>query len=73
MTFYAVVAAAARQHDAADRALADEAWLPFAAIDAMLELKESFFSIGVDVVGNRGASEFNRLTENFLHGVVQLA
>ncbi len=47
---WAVVAAAAADDDAFDGSLADQAGLTFAAVDAMLELEESFFAIGIDVV-----------------------
>jgi hypothetical protein len=53
----AVVAAAASDYDALDRHLADQTGLSFAAVDAVLELEESFFAIGVDVVGDGGATK----------------
>jgi len=46
------VTAAASQNDAPDRGPAQRARLALAAIDSMLELEESFFSIGVHVIGN---------------------
>ena len=46
----AVVAAASGDYDALDGRLADEAWLAFAAVDAMSQLEEAFFAVGVDVV-----------------------
>ena len=64
----AVVAAAAGDHDALDRRLADQAGFGFAAVDAMLELEESFFAVGVDVVGDGRAAEGDRLLQNFFHG-----
>jgi hypothetical protein len=61
------VAAAAGDDDAFDGSFADQAGLGFAAVDAVLELKESFFAVGVDVIGNGGAAERDGFAENFLH------
>src|ERR1700683_5355161 len=52
----AVVAAAAGDYDAFNGRLADQARLIFAAVDAVLELEESFFAIGVYVVGHGGTA-----------------
>ncbi len=72
LTVGAVVAAAAGDYDAFDGSFADEAGLAFATVDAVLELKEAFFAVGVDVVGNGGATEGNCFAENFLDGCEQL-
>ena len=40
----------------------------FAAVDAVLELEEAFFAVGIDVIGDRGAAERNGFAENFLQG-----
>jgi hypothetical protein len=50
LAFRAVVAAAAGDDDSLDGSFANQAGLAFAAVDAMLELEESLFAIGVDVV-----------------------
>src|SRR5579863_8539646 len=63
----AVVAAAAGDYDALDRRFADHAGLAFAAVDAVLKLKEAFFAIGIDVIGDRGAAERNCFFQNFFH------
>ena len=63
----AVVAAAAGDHDSLDRRLADQARLAFAAVDAMLELEESFFAVGVDIVGDGGSAESDRFLQDFFH------
>ena len=47
------MAAAARDHYSLDRSLTDEARLAFASVNPMLELEESFFAIGVHVIGDR--------------------
>ena len=67
LALWAVVAAAAGDYDAFDGSLADQAGLGFAAVDAMLELKESFFAVGIDVIGNGGTAEGDGFAENFLH------
>ena len=50
----AEVAAAAGDHDSLDRRFADDAGLALTAVHAMLELEESFFAVGVDVIGDGG-------------------
>jgi hypothetical protein len=39
----------------------------------MLELEESFFSIRVDIIGNRRSAPRDRLAQHFPHRSVQLA
>jgi hypothetical protein len=39
----------------------------------MLELEESFFSIGVYVIGNRRSTQRDRLAQHLPHRPVQLA
>jgi hypothetical protein len=46
----AVVAAAAGNHDTFDGRLADQAGLAFAAVDAVLQLEETFFAVGVYII-----------------------
>jgi hypothetical protein len=46
----AVVTASPSDHDALYRSLADQAWLALAAVDAMSQLKKTFFSVSVHVV-----------------------
>src|SRR6202034_1000171 len=65
--------AAACQHNPPDCTLAHETRPPLTAIDAMLELKKSFFAIHIHVIGNRRSAERDRLTKHFPHGSVQLA
>jgi hypothetical protein len=48
---------APRQQDSANRGLASRAGLPRSLVYAVFELKEAAFSIGVDVVGDRRATE----------------
>jgi hypothetical protein len=67
----AVVAAAAGDYDAFDGSFADEAGFPFASVDAVLELEESFFAVGIDVVGDRRATEGNGFFQDFFHGGVK--
>jgi hypothetical protein len=59
------VAAAAGQHNAPDGVSTHQAALSLAAINPMLELEESFFPIGIHVIGNRRSAERNRLTQDF--------
>jgi len=44
------------EDDTADRRAADEAGLSLAGIDAVLDLEEAGFTVGVDVVGDRRAA-----------------
>jgi hypothetical protein len=46
------MAAAAGEHHALDPSAADQARFAFAAIDPVLELEETFFAVGVNVVGD---------------------
>src|SRR5579864_4999950 len=68
----AVVAAAAGDHDALNQRFADQTRFAFAAVDAMLELEESFFALGVDVVGNGGAAKRDGFGEHFFYCRQQL-
>src|SRR5208282_5521604 len=68
----AVVAAAAGDHDAFDGRFADETGLAFAAIDAVLELEEAFFAVGINIVRDRRAAQGNCLAKNFFYGSEQL-
>jgi hypothetical protein len=45
-----IVAAPSGDHDALDGSLADQTGLAFAAVNAVLQLKEAFFAVGVNVV-----------------------
>jgi len=54
---WTVMAAAPRDHDALDTSLADQARFALAAVNSVLQLKESFFAIGIDVVGNAGTAK----------------
>ena len=65
--------AASGQYNAPDCGPARQAPLSLAAINSMLELEESFFSIRVHVVGNRRSAERDRLAQHFPHRSVQLA
>jgi hypothetical protein len=62
-----IVAAPSGDHDALNGRLADETGLAFAAVDAVLQLKEACFAVGVNVVRDGGAAQSNRLLENFFH------
>ena len=64
------MAAAASQHHPSDRRPAHQAGLGFPPIDTVLQLKESFFSIGVDVIGNRRAAKRNRFVASICDEVV---
>src|SRR5450755_2297539 len=63
----AVVAAATRDHHALDRSLAHPARFMLTTVNPMLELKESLFPIGVDVVGHRRPAQGNRFPQHFLN------
>lgn len=63
--------AAAGEHDTADCRSAYQARLTFAAINSMLELEESFFSIGIHIVGNRRSTQRDCLAQYFLYCLVK--
>src|SRR5271155_3640792 len=65
--------AAAGEYNAADRGSTCEAGRALAAIDAMLELEESFVAVGIDIVGNRRPPEGDSLAQHFTHRSMQLA
>src|SRR3954470_22860746 len=65
--------AASGDHDALDRSLASEAGFAGAHIDTMLKLEESFFAVGVYVIGDGRATRFNRLVQHIAHGLVKFA
>ncbi len=65
MALRAVVAAASGDDDTLDRSLADEAWLGFTSIDTVLELEESFFAVGINIVRNRRAAEGDCFLQDF--------
>src|ERR1017187_2888008 len=67
LALWAVVAAGGGAHAAFDGSLADQAGLGFTSVDAMLELEESFFAVGIDIIGNGGTAEGDGFAENFLH------
>ena len=60
------MAAASRNYDSLNRSFTDKARLAFPAIDSVLELKKTFFSIGINVVGNTRAAKPDGLSQNFL-------
>jgi hypothetical protein len=65
------VAATACDHDTFDGQLTNQAWLPFATVDAVLQLKKSFLTIGVHVVRDGRTAERNGFFEHFLNGGVK--
>jgi hypothetical protein len=62
------VAAAAANHDTFDWSFAHQAGLVFTGVDAVLELKKSFFAFGIDVVGDGRAAERDGFFQDFLNG-----
>jgi hypothetical protein len=67
-----VMAAPPCDDQALDGSSTNQAGLRFAAVDAMLQLKESFFAVRVHVIGYGRTSESNGLGQNLLQGRVQL-
>jgi hypothetical protein len=67
----AVVGSASAYDDAADRRFADQAGLPGPHVDVVAELEEAALACGVDVVGDRGAAEADRLAQYLLHSGVE--
>jgi hypothetical protein len=65
------VAAATRDHDSLDESLAHQAGLAFAAVNSMLQLKETLFAIGIHVIGNARTSQANGVIQNLLQFGVQ--
>jgi hypothetical protein len=60
------MAAPTADYHALDLRLADKTRLSFAPIDTMLKLKETFFSVGVHVVGNGRAAKSDRFFQDLL-------
>src|SRR5437588_13055580 len=57
---WTIMAATPRYDDALDRSLAHQARFALAPIHSVFQLKEPFFAIGIDVVGNAGAAKPDR-------------
>jgi len=58
------VGAAAGEGDAADGCCAGEAGLSGAPVDAVFQLEEAARAVGIDVIGDGGASELDGVAEN---------
>ena len=56
----AVMTAAAGNHNSLDGSFADETGLALAAVNTVLELKESFFAVGIHVIRNRRPAQCDR-------------
>lgn len=67
------MATASGEHNAPNWGSTDQAGLTLTAINSMLELEKSLFSISIDVVGDGRSAERNRFAQHFLYGGVQLA
>ena len=67
------MAAASGEHNAANWGSTDQTRLTFTAINSVLELEKSFFSISIDVIGDGRATERDRFAQHFLYCGVQLA
>ena len=67
----AEVGAAATDHDALDGRAANAAGLAGARVDVVVELKEARNTIGVHIVGDRGATQSNRFSEDFIQSGAQ--
>jgi hypothetical protein len=68
LTLGAVVAAAAGDYDSLDWRFADDAGFGLAAVDAVLELEESFFAVGVYIIGDRRTAEGDGFLQDFADG-----
>lgn len=67
----AVMASTPAEDDSFNRGLADQAGLAGAEIDTVLKLKEAFATFGVDIVGNGGSAQPDRLLQHLLDRNVQ--
>src|SRR5258708_32635636 len=67
------MAAASRDHDPLHGRLADQTGLALTTVDAVLELKETFLAIGIDVVGDRRSTKRDRISQNFFNRNEKLA
>ncbi len=67
------MAAASRDHDPLHGRLADQTGLALTTVDAVLELKETFLAIGIDVVGDRRSTKRDRIFQNFFNRNEKLA
>src|ERR1700712_2730427 len=69
----AEVSAAPAYDDAFDGGGADAAGLAGAAVDVVVELKEAGYAVGVYIVGDGGAAQFDRLGEDLDKGRAEAA
>jgi hypothetical protein len=65
------VAAAPSNHYALNRSLANPARLAFPSVDPVLQLKESFLAVGIDIIRNGRAAQLDGLFKHFLDGGVE--
>src|SRR5450432_1338505 len=65
------MAAAPGDDDPLDRRLAHAAGLALAPVNPVLELEETFFAIGIHVVGNAGAAQLDGFFQNCFQGLMQ--
>ena len=72
LAFRAIMAAAPGNDDALNWRFANKAGFHFAAIDTMLELEESFFSIRVNIIRNRRTAQRYGFGQNLLNGGKEL-
>jgi hypothetical protein len=64
LAFGAKVSSTSGYKDASYGGFALAAWLPCALVNAVLQLKKAACAIGIDVVGDRGATEPNGVPKN---------
>src|SRR5260370_23468109 len=63
---------ASGHNDLLDLSPAHQAWFALTAVNTVLELEETFFAIGIDVIGNRRASGGDRFFEHFAQRPMEL-
>ncbi len=68
LAFGAEMGATASQQGAADGGGAFAAGLAGSEVDAVLKLEKAFNSVGVDVIGDRGAAELDGMEEDLFEG-----
>ena len=71
LTLRTIVTAATRDDHSLDRSLANQAWFALTAVNPVLQLEESLFTIRVDIVGNGRPTQSNGLAQHALNSWVE--
>ena len=70
LAFWAVMRTTPGQHDALNGSFAHQAGFTGAEINAVTELEEAFFAVGINIIRDGGAAQFDGLGQDFFDGFV---